>query len=57
MWEFTCETLVVVIVECVMAYVAWTRTVHTLQEAIYILLLFPGSLLFVWVGTHVLGLT
>jgi len=56
-WAFTCETLNVVVVELIVAYVAWNKDVHTLFEATLILMLFPISMVGVWVGTHIFGLS
>ncbi|CAD7935140.1 unnamed protein product [Amoebophrya sp. A120] len=54
-WEFTCEIATMVIAEVLVGYVAYTRKIHTMRDAHFIAMLFPLSLVFVYIGTHVLG--
>lgn len=56
-WAFTLETANVVIIELIMAALIYSKRVHTIFEATCVLSLFPWSLVFVWVGTRVLGVS
>eukprot|EP00452_MALV-II_sp_L67-6_P000221 gene221-98_t len=49
-WMFTAEVIQVVVIELIMCYVAFTREVYSLFDAVLILLLYPISLFFVYVA-------
>ncbi|CAD7930745.1 unnamed protein product [Amoebophrya sp. A25] len=54
-WSFTCEIGTMVIAEVVIAYIVWTRSVHTMAMANAILMIFPLTMILTWVGNNVLG--
>lgn len=51
-WEFSAETLSILLIEVVMAAIAH-KTTHRLLDAFLVLSLFPASLLFVWLLENV----
>merc|ERR1712194_622769 len=56
-WNFTVETLNVVIMECVIIGFAWNKTVHTMREACFIFSMYGYLMLQTWFLQNVLGLS
>mmetsp|Transcript_27022 Transcript_27022/g.62425 ORF Transcript_27022/g.62425 Transcript_27022/m.62425 type:complete len:587 (+) Transcript_27022:109-1869(+) len=55
-WEFTAETLAIVIIQFAVAAVVLTREVSTLLDGILVLLMYPLSLFVVWFLENEVGL-
>ena len=55
-WAYTMETITMLVVEFVIAYFAYTKSIHTLFDATFILALFPFTLVAVWLG-HQFGIS
>ena len=53
-WEYSAETLSILIVEFIMGYLALKRT-QTMGDALMVLLIFPLSIVFVFVLENVFG--
>lgn len=54
-WEYSAETIAILIVEFIMGYLALSKT-QTLGSAIFVLAIFPLSIVFVFVLENVFGL-
>jgi len=55
-WEFSAETIAIVVVQIIVALMVLTRRVQKLKDAYFLLALYPASLLLVWVLENKLGL-
>lgn len=55
-WEFTAETIAIVVVQLMMGFLVLTKSAHTMQDAYLILGIYPASLVLVWTLENVFGL-
>merc|ERR1712051_969168 len=55
-WQFTAETIAMVLIQWVIGMLAITSKTHTFKTGCLILACYPGCLLVVWVLENLLGL-
>lgn len=52
-WQFSAETIVIILIQLVVGYLAAAKKVHTLLDGVFILSLYPASLVVVYVLENV----
>jgi len=54
-WQFTAETLAIVVIQWGIGFLTIKKTTHTVPMAILILLCYPGCLMIVWFFENIVG--
>ena len=55
-WEFSAETIAIISVQVLMGLLCTLKTKHTLADAVLIFLLYPASLVLVYVLENIVGM-